>query len=130
MVRVGLHCLACVPMRVLCPLHCRAQPCSELSQLLPAAGLCLLGAGRGVVVLCQDGRQMLWWAKQAVSVCAHIAEDRGWMWPPCPAGDRQWVHEGGLRTPFLSPFDAQGGMWLLKQSLCCHGHGACCTLRQ
>lgn len=30
------------------------------------------------------------------------------MWPPCPGGDRQWVHEGGLRTPFLSPFDAWG----------------------
>lgn len=48
LVRVGLPCSACVPMRVLCALHCRAQPSSELSQLLPAAGLCLLGAGRGV----------------------------------------------------------------------------------
>lgn len=55
------------------------------------------------------------------------------MWPPYPAGDRQWVNEEGLRTPFLSPFDARGDvaveaepvLSLARCLLCPQGIAAC-----
>lgn len=36
----------------------------------------------------------------------------------------------GVSGPPSSAHLMEGGMWLSKQSLCCHGHGVCCTLKE
>lgn len=117
--------------RLACPQRCRAPCCSELSQSPPAAGLCLVGAGRGA--WCCEGWQAGAWGGQSrlQCSCTHCRGERLDL-APVPWGRQgagQWVHGRGLRVmeqPLPQPlFAAQGGLWLLEWSLCCHGHSAC-----
>lgn len=97
-----------VPWR--CRWHCRAWPCSKLSQLLPAAGLCPVGAGRGAwcYVGVADGCRA-----DCKHLCPCCRRERLDLAPTAwdRRGDRQWVHEGSLRVMEQprpqSLFDAQ-----------------------
>jgi len=111
-VRVEVLCGARVPVGGSRPQRCRAQPCSELSQLLPAP----VGAGRGAQ--CCDGvaDRCQGWAEQATSAHVHIAEVRGRVWPLRPEAGREmgsgcmkgasrrcWGDGAGGSSPFPSP---------------------------